>query len=380
MNSSNVIEEFDKVTSRFLAGLETRLGGEKASSGEKIQIDFLSSADVNVSDLMLRYATDLIYSWFYKQTNLVDYVCERDPHTTFVRESINGSRHPFIEVSMTLPLLRPIVQALMNHFHVFGKMKSKLLESIKQQTALNLQARQEMAQAKEAGREFDPENFRLSDGRVFKHGLIDGFVDSYHNCKVTTREYLHTSMFFVQAGIETLADVLSEFLKYLGTNEGAQEKLRESILKDGIESEYLNWCINETLRLTSPISINVRRAERDIEVEDGVVPAGTLILAPTYAIHRLPELWGGDANQFRPERWEHADKFHPAQFMPFGGGLRMCPGKELALLVVRKFAQILLTRYKLERCAKTSDSPLFEAPLFVYRVPEVPVYLKLSRL
>ena len=42
-----------------------------------------------------------------------------------------------------------------------------------------------------------------------------------------------------------------------------------------------------------------------------------------YLMHRDPDLWGPDAEEFRPERWEHARPMW--NFVPFGGGPRICP-------------------------------------------------------
>lgn len=382
VNSPNVVREIESGIERLFAGIKAQIKkgvSEKVVSGsESKDVNLSYNGDVNISDVMVRYTTDLIYSCFYKQTDLVDYVCDQDPHTTYVKESVHGIQHPLVEVSMALPLIQPILQWLINHFHKFGKMKGKVMDLIREQTAFNLQARQEIAEAKKLGKEIDPDNFILSDGRAFKHNMIDSFTDSYHDGIVSTREYLHTSFFFILAGIETLADVLSEMLKYLGTHRTVQEKLRDSLMKDGTESKYLEWCINETLRLTSPVSMFMRKAERDIEVDGGIVPKDVGIYVPVYTIHRLVEYWGEDAAEFKPDRWKHADKFHPAQFMPFGGGLRICPGKELSLLVMRRIAQAMLMSYNLERCSRTCDSTLFKAPLLVHRVIEAPVYLKLS--
>ena len=61
-------------------------------------------------------------------------------------------------------------------------------------------------------------------------------------------------------------------------------------------------------------------------------------------MHRDPDLWGPDAEIFRPERWQHARPMW--SFVPFGGGPRICPAHvmvdtECGYAIVR-----LLQRFK----------------------------------
>lgn len=46
-------------------------------------------------------------------------------------------------------------------------------------------------------------------------------------------------------------------------------------------------------------------------------------------MHRLPELYGSDATEYRPERWAN---LKPSWgFIPFNGGPRVCIGQQFAL-------------------------------------------------
>jgi cytochrome P450 len=54
-----------------------------------------------------------------------------------------------------------------------------------------------------------------------------------------------------------------------------------------------------------------------------------------YAMHRRKDIYGPDAETFRPERWE--DPTLPSRaggwgYLPFNGGPRVCLGQEFALL------------------------------------------------
>ena len=61
------------------------------------------------------------------------------------------------------------------------------------------------------------------------------------------------------------------------------------------------------------------------------VPAGTKFDTAFYVLHRLPEIWGPDAEEFKPDRW---DTFKPGawEFVPFGGGARVCMGQQKAMM------------------------------------------------
>jgi cytochrome P450 len=56
-----------------------------------------------------------------------------------------------------------------------------------------------------------------------------------------------------------------------------------------------------------------------------------LVLIPVLAIHRLPEIWGDDCDEFKPERFL-SDAPAPFTYMPFLAGPRSCIGSRFATL------------------------------------------------
>lgn len=54
-----------------------------------------------------------------------------------------------------------------------------------------------------------------------------------------------------------------------------------------------------------------------------------------WAMHRDKTIYGPDADEFRPERWDNADDRAPLRpgwaFLPFNGGPRVCIGQQYAL-------------------------------------------------
>ncbi|KAI8308787.1 Cytochrome P450 monooxygenase fsdH [Colletotrichum sp. SAR11_59] len=59
------------------------------------------------------------------------------------------------------------------------------------------------------------------------------------------------------------------------------------------------------------------------------VAKNNVVTYSTFVMHRRPELFGPDAEEFIPERWE---TFRPGwEYLPFNGGPRVCPGQKFAL-------------------------------------------------
>jgi cytochrome P450 len=76
-----------------------------------------------------------------------------------------------------------------------------------------------------------------------------------------------------------------------------------------------------------------------------IVPKGTTVGAVAWAMHRNASLWGPDVLEFKPERWERESKTS-GKWIAFGGGPRVCPGREssLTLRLFRIFADKLVYR------------------------------------
>ncbi|TEY86537.1 hypothetical protein BOTCAL_0006g00170 [Botryotinia calthae] len=61
-----------------------------------------------------------------------------------------------------------------------------------------------------------------------------------------------------------------------------------------------------------------------------LVKAGFLVTPNSSVFHRLAPCYQPDAAAFRPERWEY---LRPGwNYLPFGGGTRMCAGRNLGLI------------------------------------------------
>lgn len=60
-----------------------------------------------------------------------------------------------------------------------------------------------------------------------------------------------------------------------------------------------------------------------------LIPKGQEVLYTVNIMHRNKDVYGEDAEEFRPERWE---KLRPGwAYLPFNGGPRICIGQQFAL-------------------------------------------------
>lgn len=149
------------------------------------------------------------------------------------------------------------------------------------------------------------------------------------------------SMGMLVGGHETSAATGAWFMLWLLKRPDVLQKMRDEVLQciaqEGkfdplkiIELPYLNACLNESQRLTPSAVGTMRHLIVDCKIGSITLPAGTNVLAGAYLIQRRKDIWGEDAEEFRPERWLEGAKPGPFEFFPFGGGRRACIGSNQA--------------------------------------------------
>lgn len=90
---------------------------------------------------------------------------------------------------------------------------------------------------------------------------------------------------------------------------------------------YLDAVINESLRLHSTSALGLARvvpAGAPLAASGRAWAPGTVLSVPSFSIHRDAEVWGEDADAFRPERWFEEERKEGIQktFNPFSFGPR----------------------------------------------------------
>ncbi|XP_057475420.1 cytochrome P450 716A75-like [Actinidia eriantha] len=162
-------------------------------------------------------------------------------------------------------------------------------------------------------------------------------------------------------GHDTASATITFIVKYLAElpevyNEVLKEQME--IAKSKAPGELLNWedmqkmkyswnVACEVLRLAPPLPGAFRQAITDFMYAGFTVPKGWKLYWSAHSTHRNPEYFS-EPEKFDPSRFEGSGPA-PYTFVPFGGGPRMCPGKEYARLEVLAFMHNLVKRFRWEK-------------------------------
>jgi cytochrome P450 family 313 len=122
--------------------------------------------------------------------------------------------------------------------------------------------------------------------------------------------------------------------------------------------QYMELVINEAMRLMPVVPIVFRKVNDEVTLSDGcILPKGGNVIIPIYKIHHNKDIWGDDAEQFRPDRFEkeNLEKIHPYAFIPFTKGPRMCLGYRYGITLMKIQLVNFLLRYEVDTSLKYEE-------------------------
>ncbi|KAJ7835644.1 cytochrome P450 [Mycena olivaceomarginata] len=213
------------------------------------------------------------------------------------------------------------------------------------------------------------------------------------NQRLSDRELVSQIPTFFVAGHETTSTAASWALHALSQNIIAQTKLRKELLTVSTDNPtmdepnslpYLESVVRETLRIYSPVTFRHRMAMQEdvlplskpyVDKEGKphnslVIPKGQIIYIPILAVNTDKDIWGSDAREWKPERWETIPDEVSAiptvwgNLLTFFAGPHNCVGSRFAVLELKAMLFTIIRAFEVEKAVpeggigRTAESPL----------------------
>lgn len=165
------------------------------------------------------------------------------------------------------------------------------------------------------------------------------------------------------AGHETTTSALISAIAMIASHPDARDcvlaEVRETTHGDGIMSyadaadlSYTQAAIKEAQRLYPVLGMSPSRIvpSGGLHVHDIYVPQGTRVGCNPVSLHRNTDIFGFDAEQYRPGRWLTGDNTKDMERynLIWGGGARTCPGRNLAQLILFKVVPTLFQKFDIQ--------------------------------
>jgi cytochrome P450 len=209
--------------------------------------------------------------------------------------------------------------------------------------------------------------------------------DADDGSRMTDRQVRDEVMTLFLAGHETTAVALSWTFYLLAQHPEADARLADELralggrppaVSDLPALRYTEMVVTEAMRLYPPAYGIGREAARATEVAGQPVPAGGIVIMPTWVVHR-DERWFDEPETFRPDRWAEttARRLPRFAYFPFGGGPRQCIGNTFATVEATLILAAVAQRFRLALMPGQRVTP---TPYITLR-PEPGIRVRLER-
>ncbi|KAH7537712.1 hypothetical protein FEM48_Zijuj03G0122100 [Ziziphus jujuba var. spinosa] len=219
----------------------------------------------------------------------------------------------------------------------------------------------------------DTSSSSSSSGKDLLQLILEGAINDHTLGEHSSKQFIVDNcknIYF--AGYESTAIAISWCLMLLALHPEWQARIRSEfsqICPDGVpdanslpQLKAVTMVVQEVLRLYPPAAFVSREAFEDTQIGNVVVPKGVCVWTLIPTLHRDPDIWGPDANEFKPERFaEGVSKAckSPQGYIPFGLGARLCLGKNLAMVELKVVVSMIVSRFAFSLSTKYRHCPAY---------------------
>ncbi|MCP1308765.1 bifunctional cytochrome P450/NADPH--P450 reductase [Paenibacillus tyrfis] len=182
----------------------------------------------------------------------------------------------------------------------------------------------------------DPETGQQLDDQNIRYQIITFLIAGHE----TTSGLLSFTIYFLLKHPEVLKKAYAEVDEVLTDATPTYEQV--------LKLKYIRMILNESLRLW-PTAPQFSLFAKEDTVIGGKYPIkkGEAVSIVLPKLHRDKGVWGEDAEQFRPERFEDPAQVPNHAYKPFGNGQRACIGMQFALHEATLVLGMVLQQFEL---------------------------------
>ncbi|VVB11309.1 unnamed protein product [Arabis nemorensis] len=190
--------------------------------------------------------------------------------------------------------------------------------------------------------------------------------------KMSIDEIIDECKTFYLSGEGTTSILLTWTTMLLSLHQDWQDKLREEVFNECGKDKrpdsdtlsklkLMNMVLMESLRLYGPVIKMFREATQDMKLGHLDIPKGTSIILPFLKMHSDKAIWGEDAEQFNPLRFENGVSqatTHSNALLAFSVGPRACIAQNFAMIEAKTVIAMILQRFRLSLSREYKHAPV----------------------
>ncbi|KAK1399136.1 Fatty acid omega-hydroxylase [Heracleum sosnowskyi] len=211
--------------------------------------------------------------------------------------------------------------------------------------------------------------------------LLSRFLSSGHSDEAFVIDIVIS---FILAGRDTTSAALTWFFYLIANHPNADSEILAEINEKKLEKNsessvynevkdmiYTHAALCESMRLYPPVPTDGKQVMQNDVLPDGThVYKNDRVIYHPYAMGRSEKLWGSDWPEFRPERWLERDSVtgkwcfigrDQYTYPVFQAGPRVCIGKEMAFLQMKRVVAGVLSAFKVIPAIEKGKEPVYTA-------------------